>query len=135
KPTGAIGYWPAMCVTFVDDHDTAADHPTPQPFGNGEQVLQAYAYILTHPGVPCVFWSHFFDWGADTQSKIKALIAVRKSQGISSGSVVNIVAADDGKYAAIIDNKIALKLGPAPWDPGAGWSVAVDGNDFAVWTT
>jgi alpha-amylase len=135
KPTGAIGWWPGMCVTFLDDHDTAADHPYPDPFGNGDQVLQGYAYILTHPGVSCVFWSHYFDWGPVVRQTIRQLISVRKAAGLHSGSVVNIVAADDQqKYAAIIDGKVAVKLGPASWDPGPGWSVALSGNDFAVWT-
>jgi len=135
KPTGAIGWWPSMCVTFLDDHDTAADGTTDQPFGDGDQVLQGYAYIMTHPGVPCVFWTHYFDWGPAIQQTIRQLISIRKTAGLNSSSVVNIVAADDQqKYAAIIDGKVALKLGPAPWDPGAGWSVASSGNDFAVWT-
>ncbi len=135
KPTGAIGYWPAMCVTFLDDHDTAADHPYPDPFGDGDQVLQGYAYIMTHPGLPCVFWVHYFDYGLATQQMIQQLISIRKTAGLNSGSIVNIIAADDNeKYAAIIDGKVALKLGPAPWDPGPGWSVAASGNDFAVWT-
>lgn len=134
KPTGAIGWWPTMCVTFLDDHDTASDGTTNQPFGNGDQVLQGYAYILTHPGIPCVFWTHYFDWGTAIQGTLTRLIAIRKAAGLNSASVVNIVAADDQqKYAAIIDNKVALKLGPAPWDPGPDWTVAASGNDFAVW--
>jgi alpha-amylase len=97
--------------------------------------LQGYAYILTHPGIPCVFWTHYFDWGGPIQQTITTLINIRKTSGLNSGSIVNIVAADDqDKYAAIIDSKVALKLGPGPWDPGPGWSVAVSGNDFAVWT-
>jgi len=135
KPTGAIGWWPSMCVTFLDDHDTAADGTTDQPFGDGDQVLEGYAYIMTHPGIPCVFWTHYFDWGSAIQQTIRQLISIRKTTGLNSSSVVNIVAADDQqKYAAIIDGKVALKLGPAPWDPGAGWNVATSGNDFAVWT-
>jgi alpha-amylase len=135
KPTGAIGWWPAMSVTFIDDHDTASDGSANQPFGNGDQVLQGYAYIMTHPGTPCVFWSHYFDWGSSIQQTIRQLISIRKTAGLNNGSVVNIVAADDQqKYAAIIDGKVALKLGPAPWDPGPGWNVATSGNDFAVWT-
>ncbi len=134
KPTGAIGYWPAMCVTFVEDHDTFKDHPDPQEFGPGDQVLQAYAYLFTHPGMPCVFWSHYFDYGPTIQSQIKQMIELRKRHGITTTSIVNIVAADGGKYAAIIDGKVAVKLGPAPWAPGVGFSVAMSGNDFAIWT-
>ena len=67
-----------------------------------------------------MFWSHFFDYGPDIRAKITALIGIRKAQGLNRGSVVNIVAADDGKNAAIVDNGVALRLGPAPWDPGPG---------------
>jgi len=71
----------------------------------------------------------------ETVTSNATLINIRKTAGLTSTSVVNIVAADDQqKYAAIIDDKVALKLGPAPWDPGAGWNVATSGNDFAVWT-
>jgi alpha-amylase len=134
KPTGVIGWWPAMSVTFLEDHDTGKDHPFPDEFGTGDQVLQGYAYLLTHPGIPCVFWVHYFDYGPDIQAKLKALIAVRKQQGLRRDSVVNIAAADDARYAAIIDDKVAVKIGPGPWDPGPGWAVATDGNDYAVWT-
>jgi hypothetical protein len=40
-------------VTFTDNHDTGA----PQnhwPFPPDRQAL-GYTYILTHPGVPCIF--------------------------------------------------------------------------------
>ena len=134
KPTGAIGWWPDMSVTFVENHDTDKDSSHPDEFGSGDQVLQGYAYILTHPGVPCVFWPHLFDYGADIQGKIQALVAIRKAQGLHRASVVDIAAADDGRYAAIVDDKVAVKLGPGPWDPGDGWQVATDGNDYAVWT-
>jgi len=133
KPTGTIGWWPAMSVTFLEDHDTFLDHPQPDEFGSGDQVLQGYAYILTHPGIPCVFWSHFFDYGDYIRSKLDELLAIRKARGIRSDSSVNIVAADDAKYAAIVDGKVAVKIGPGPWDPGPGWQVATDGNDYAVW--
>ncbi|HDS84756.1 MAG TPA: alpha-amylase, partial [Phycisphaerales bacterium] len=50
-------------------------------------------------------------------------------------SAVNILAAQTDLYAAVIDDKIALKLGPAPWQPeGDGWQTALDGQDFAVWS-
>jgi alpha-amylase len=134
RPPGAIGWWPAMSVTFIENHDTDKDSQHPDEFGTGDQVLQGYAYLLTHPGVPCVFWVHFFDYGADVQNQIKALIAIRKSSGITRTSVVDIIAADDAKYAAIIDGRVAVKIGPGPWAPGPGWGVATDGNDYAVWT-
>jgi len=131
KPTGVIGWWPAMSVTFLDNHDTQYGHFN-QHF-SGAEVLQGYAYILTHPGIPCVFWPHFFDWGDENRTKISRLIDLRKRKGLTSRSVVDIRAADQGRYAAIVDGKVAMKIGPGPWDPGPGWSLAVDGDDFAVW--
>ena len=134
KPTGAIGWWPAMSVTFIENHDTDKDSTHPDEFGNGDQVLQGYAYLLTHPGIPCLYWTHLFDYGFDIQAKLKTLIGIRKAHGLHRTSVVNIVAADDGgRYAAIVDDQVAVKIGPAPWDPGPGWAVATDGNDYAVW--
>ena len=120
-----------MSVTFLDNHDTQYGHFN-QHF-SGAEVLQGYAYILTHPGIPCVFWPHFFDWGDENRTKISRLIDLRKRKGLTSRSVVDIRAADQGRYAAIVDGKVAMKIGPGPWDPGPGWSLAVDGDDFAVW--
>jgi alpha-amylase len=72
---GAIGWWPAMSVTFIDNHDTG---PSPGPGGGqnhwafpSNKVEQGYAYILTHPGVPSVYWAHYFDWGSDLRNKIR----------------------------------------------------------------
>lgn len=49
---------PADAVTFVDNHDTGSNQ-NHWPV-NSEKVGLAYALILTHPGVPCVAWSHYF---------------------------------------------------------------------------
>jgi len=136
NPIGAIGWWPEMSVTFIDNHDTG-----PSPDGGQEhwpfemsKVEQGYAYILTHPGTPCVYWPHYFDWGNDLQSKIKTLINLRKEQGITSTSPVSIQVADSSKYAAIINSSLAVKIGPGDWSPGSGWNLRASGNQWAVWT-
>ena len=87
--------WKQRAVTFLENHDTGyrtnADG-TPQKnhkfdsFQNTWEVEQAYAYILTHPGVPCVYWKHYFDWGPDLRNKIRALVNARKVAGVHSGS-------------------------------------------------
>jgi hypothetical protein len=71
-------------------------------FQNTWEVEQAYAYILTHPGVPCVYWKHYFDWGQDLQNKIRALVNARKVAGVHSGSeiVLQDNARSRGVYAA-----------------------------------
>ncbi len=98
--------------------------------------MQGYVYILTHPGIPCVFWRHFFDQGEQQKAQIIKLIALRKQAGITSNSSVFIEPDTNGKYAAIIGDKIAMKIGPAAWTPGSpgqGWEIVVDGPDYAVW--
>lgn len=133
KPRGAIRYWPRMCVTFIENHDTEPVRDAGNKRFPDDKIMQGYAYLLTHPGIPCVFWRHFFDQGDEQKEKIAKLIKVRKNAGIHSGSSVFIEPDTNGKYAAVVDDKVAVKIGPAPWSPGDGWDVAVDGQDFAVW--
>jgi alpha-amylase len=138
KPAGAIGWWGAKSVTFIDNHDTGPSYPSGGqnhwPFP-GDKVLQGYAYILTHPGIPCVYWVHYFDWGH--KAALNTMISIRKSKGITSTSTVSIQAADSSKYAAIItgnSGKVAMKIGYGSWSPGAGWTLATSGNNYAIWT-
>lgn len=94
--------------------------------------MQGYAYILTHPGVPSVFWDHYFDWGL--KSAIDQLIAVRKDNGLHSESSLSIKEARWDLYAAEIDGKVAMKIGPGSWSPsGSGWVLRTSGTDYAVW--
>ncbi len=134
-PPGLIGWWPAKAVTFLDNHDTG-----PSTGGTGGQnhwpfpsdkVMEGYCYILTHPGIPMVYWVHYYDWGL--HDAIKTLIQIRKDQGITSTSTVAIQAADSTKYAAIINGNTAMKIGPGSWTPGTGWTLAASGNNYAVW--
>src|SRR5262249_36987230 len=99
----------------------------------GARALMAYAYVLTHPGVPCVFWPHFFDWGPDARRVIGELIRVRRFAGPHSRRRAAITAAEGGLYAAVIDDAVAVKLGSRGWSPGHGWILAADGERFAVW--
>lgn len=49
---------------------------------------EAYAYIMTHPGTPCVFWDHFMD--GPLGETICKLIKIRRSNKINSRSKVHI---------------------------------------------
>jgi alpha-amylase len=140
-PGGLVGFWPAMSVTFVDNHDTEWRRDEEHRKQNDgtrhfqdKTVAMAYAYILTHPGIPCVFWSHYFDWGTYTRERIDKLIKLRKDTGLNSRSVVDIKEAKPGLYAALIDGKVAVKLGSLDWSPGDTWQLTLDGDKFAVWT-
>lgn len=42
-------------------------------------MLQGYAYILTHPGIPTVFYDHFYDWGHSNHDQIVKLVIWIKS--------------------------------------------------------
>jgi alpha-amylase len=140
KPSGLVGWWPMKSVTFVENHDTAPRDPNfnfSQDYK--DQRMQGYAYILTHPGIPCVFWPHFFDWGQTYRDQITKLVAIRKTAGINSVSPVGVLAAGKDLYAAVTngDNQdVAVKLGSSwAWNPpGAGWTLAASGNSYAVWT-
>lgn len=37
--------------------------------------LQGYAYILTHPGIPSVFYDHFYDWSDSIHDQIVKLVS------------------------------------------------------------
>ena len=146
--------WKQRAVTFLENHDTGYrtnEDGTPQQdhksdsFANNWEVEQAYAYILTHPGVPCVYWKHYFDWGNDLREKIKALINARKVAGVHSGSTLFTQnnAGYKNVYAARITGSkgdIYVRIGGADndWQPsdssykdyreyaqGAGWKVWV----------
>ncbi len=142
NPSGMIGINPSKSVTFLDNHDTGAAQQccgSNYVFPGGETNLRkGYAYILTHPGNPMVFWTHFFDTGAGVRNAIKDLISARKSVRLFAGSTINIVEARSDLYAAYIDGKsgtLAMKLGSGSWSPfGSGWTLRTSGNDYAVWT-
>ncbi len=151
--------WKQRAVTFVENHDTGyrqnADG-TPEKdhqfdsFANAWPVEQAYALVLTHPGVPSVFWKHYFEWGDDLQTKIKALINARKVAGVTAGSDIFLQqnARQGGVYAAAVQGRngmLYVRVGgsDANWQPsfsgtreyreyaqGAGWKVwvALPGN-------
>lgn len=138
KPQGAIGWWPAMSVTFVDNHDTgpaescgSGQNLWPAPCG---KVMEGYAYILSHPGIPTVFYPHIYNWNLKTP--IAALIAARKAAGVTSTSAVAIQQATQGLYAAIVTgntHQLAMKIGPNSWSPGSGWTLQTSGTNYAVW--
>jgi alpha-amylase len=141
KPAGLIGWWPAKSVTFVENHDTSPRDPNFMANASQEYRIQrtmGYAYILTHPGIPCVFWPHFYDWGQQYHDAIVKLISIRKAAGITSTSPVQIIAATSGLYAATITGsrkQLTLKLGRNwGWAPGDGWTLETSGERYAVWS-
>ena len=131
RPSGLIGWWPSKAVTLIDNHDTgSAQNHWPFP---GHQVAAGYAYILTHPGTPSIFWDHYFQWGPEMKEQIKHLASLRHEQGIRSSSRVKILRAEQSMYLAIIDDKTMVKLGPAHYSPDSSWTHRLSGKDYQVW--
>lgn len=137
QASGLIGWSPAQSTTFIENHDTPR-YDAGNNVLNGGNIGHAYAYLLTHPGVPTIYWPHYFDWGA--KGEINTLIAIRKDNGISSSSSLQIIESSNSVYAALVNGNVAMKIGGGNWSPSqAGWSDAGDytlqasGNNYAVW--
>ncbi|KFK41403.1 hypothetical protein AALP_AA2G126100 [Arabis alpina] len=133
KPPGVVGWWPSRAVTFIENHDTGSTQGHWR-FPGGKE-MQGYAYILTHPGTPAVFFDHIY---SDYRSQIASLISLRNRQKLHCRSEVKIEKVERDVYAAIIDEKVAMKIGPGHYEPPNGsknWSIAVEGNDYKVWET
>jgi alpha-amylase len=145
--------WKQRAVTFVENHDTGfrtgfdgnpeRDHEA-DSFANGTEVERAYAYVLTHPGVPCVYWKHYFDWGSDLRARIAALVNARKVAGVTSGSHVDPQdnARERGVYAARVvgrNGALYVRIGgdDATWEPSAsgyaGYREYARGDGWVVW--
>ncbi|KEP61358.1 UNVERIFIED_CONTAM: Alpha-amylase AMY3, putative [Hammondia hammondi] len=143
---GLIGLEPQLAVTFIENHDTDhLDYCTTFGGGNLDAVLQGYAFLLTHPGVPSVYWNHFSDYGPYCKEKLQELCDVRVSQGIHSTSGIFMSRTEEGLYAAYISSQscycrpdtanVAMKIGFKDWVPeGHRWKIATCGKNYCVWT-
>ncbi|KAK9863728.1 hypothetical protein WJX84_007385 [Apatococcus fuscideae] len=135
KQPGSSGWWPSRSVNFIGNHDTDSSQGH-WPFPSGKEPT-GYAYILTHPGIPCVMWEHLMDYGH--KDVISGLINVRKRNGINSRSKLDIQRAEADIYIGKVDDKLIVKLGPnndmrdlTPREED-GWKIAMTGQDFAIW--
>ncbi len=134
----------ASIVTFVDNHDMGAS-PYSHANGWGQECWScppqfkssAYAFILTAPGTPCVYWPDCFDWGH--KEEIKQLIALRKKAGIVSNSDWIDLTKHHSGFAGIILNELgkealAISIGSNFHDPGSGWTRGYEKpSEWTVW--
>ena len=126
-------------VTFVDSHDSfQRDNNELCGEGNSmslcrDKVLLCNAYMLSMPGVPCVFWPHWVTF----KEEIKKMINARYKTGVHSESSVNDEAGN-GYYKATIYGKngeIRLLLGPNSGynTTPQGYTLAVKGVNYGVY--
>ncbi|CAO1945770.1 unnamed protein product [Urochloa humidicola] len=130
KPPGVLGWWPSRAVTFIENHDTGSTQGHWRfPYG---MELQGYAYILTHPGTPAVFYDHIF---SHLQPEIAKFINIRCRQKIHCRSKIKILKAERSLYAAEIDEKLIMKIGSEHFEPSGpqNWIVAAEGQDYKIW--
>jgi len=139
RPAGFIGFWPSRAITFIDNHDTGSTlNHWPFP---ANHLQEGYAYILTHPGTPCVFLDHLMAEQGGLRKAILELIQVRKKHQLNARSKVTVRKAAGDVYAATIDDKVAMKIGRGDWSPNMAridvgqkeWTKACTGQNFAVW--
>ena len=128
-------------VTFIDNHDTFRRSNGQEFLGDNtdisqkkRQIIEANAYLLMMPGVPCVFWPHWYTFKSD----INKLIAIRKRMGIHSESEVTDEVAATNKYSATITGhhgKVILRMGSArDMSEPAGYEHAYTGDNFDIYT-
>ena len=137
RPPGVLGLWPSRAITFLENHDTGSTlQHWPFPW---QHAAEGYAYLLTHPGTPCIFLDHYL-YDENLKSHILKLVAIRKKHLLNNKSEVSVCKAYNDLYAATIDGKIAMKIGPASWSPahdnkcaGKEWKLLHSGPNFAVW--
>ena len=129
-------------VTFIDNHDTFNRGNGNEPTGAGDGssindkslMMRCNAYLLSMPGVPCVFWPHWVKY----KSEIKSMINARKKAGIHSESTVE-ESSGSGWYMATVHGKygnVILYLGSkASQSAPAGYTQAIKGTDYAMYYT
>ena len=106
-------------VTFIESHDWFLRPDNENEFGGRgnsmkpalkARLMQANAFLLSMPGVPCVFYPHWAKYKAD----IKPMIMARKWAGVHSESEVKDEYATATGYQATIVGKhghLILMLG------------------------
>ena len=125
-------------VTFLDSHDSfQRDNNEFCGLGNSMKypgkVQQCYAYMLSMPGIPCVFYPHWVSF----KDKIKPMINARYKTGVHSESAVSDEAGN-GYYKATItgtNGQIRLLVGPNSGynSTPAGFTLAVKGENYGVY--
>ncbi|VAH62518.1 unnamed protein product [Triticum turgidum subsp. durum] len=130
KPPGVLGWWPSRAVTFIENHDTGSTQGHWRfPYG---MEMQGYAYILTHPGTPAVFYDHIF---SHLQQDIAKLMSIRCRLKIQCRSKIKILKAEQNLYAAEINENLLMKIGAGHFEPTGpiNWIVAAEGHDYKIW--
>ncbi len=137
-------------VTFIDNHDTfLRDNNEFGGFGKSltaemkSRLLMANAWLLSMPGVPCVFYPHWITY----QKEIDEMINARRVAGVHSESEVKEEeSSNDGYKATVVgkngyliitlgDKKIDKATGDNKWLDDYGYEKLASGDLYAIWVT
>lgn len=125
-------------VTFLDSHDSfQRDNNEFCGLGNSMKypgkIQQCYAYMLSMPGIPCVFYPHWVKF----KDKLKPMINARYKTGVHSESAVSDETGS-GYYKATItgtNGEIRVLIGPNSGynSTPSGYTKAVTGENYGVY--
>ena len=132
-----------LAVTYVDNHDTGA---SPWSAANGwgqkhwecppDYKSSVYAFILSMPGTPSVYWPDCFDWGHG--ETIRRLIAARRAAGIEAASAWTDLCDRHTGFAGLVHDahdepRLALSI-RSDYAAPDGWTLAAEEpGEWSVW--
>ena len=127
-------------VNFIDNHDTF-ERGNGYDFGGDamsdavkDRLLQAHAYILAMPGVPCVFYPYWKKY----KNEIAPMVLARKAVGLHSESAVNDEVVGNGYRAYVTGTKgtMILELGAAvSANDSYGYKTVAQGPGYKIQIT
>jgi hypothetical protein len=104
-----------------------------------DRLLQANAFLLSMPGVPCVFYPHWYKY----KSALKPMIEARHAAGVHSESAVTDEYAETEGYQCTIRGKygyLILQLGNKTTHTNTGsyswladYTLMASGPGYAMW--
>jgi alpha-amylase len=129
QPAGLIHHpdTKRYATTFVDNHDTYRD--ANKFIGN---VLQANAYMICSPGVPCISFVH---WNAN-KTKIAEMIAARRAVRLHSESTVVVNQSAANLYVATVTGKngtLIVKIGSGTYTAPTDYTPVTWGVNYTIW--
>ena len=114
-------------MTFVDNHDT---YRNSDKFGG--YVEQAYAFLFSSAGIPCVFWPHWTQYG----TTLARQAAVRRAAGLHAACQVEVTQRSTyyESLATGLRGTLITRIGAAaPTDVPAGYYLAASGTGWSMY--
>jgi alpha-amylase len=95
KDASVITTAPDNAVTFIANHDTDKEKEYQV---NIDDKMMAYAYILTHEGVPMVFWKDYYNYGLALPASDKGIDRLLWVRHHLVSGPTSVLYADDDVY-------------------------------------